>query len=58
MTTLHFEELGVGRRSAAGPHLVDKDEIIRFAKQYDPIPRHTDEQAAARSMFGGLTASS
>ena len=57
MTHLYFEELEIGTRSAAGPSLVSKDEIIQFAKQYDPIPRHTDEQAAARSMFGGLTAS-
>jgi acyl dehydratase len=28
-----------------------------FATQYDPIPRHIDEQDAARSVFGGLTAS-
>ena len=57
MTNLYFEELEIGARSAAGPYAVSKDEIIRFAKQYDPIPRHIDEQAAARSMFGGLTAS-
>lgn len=57
MTNLYFEELEIGTRSAAGPYLVSKDEIIQFAKQYDPIPRHIDEQAAARSMFGGLTAS-
>jgi acyl dehydratase len=57
MTNLYFEELQIGNRSAAGPYLLSKDEIIRFAKQYDPIPRHIDEQAAARSVFGGLTAS-
>jgi acyl dehydratase len=57
MANLYFEELRIGSRSAAGPYLLSKDEIIRFAKQYDPIPRHIDEQAAARSVFGGLTAS-
>jgi len=46
-----------GSRSVAGPYLLSKDEIIRFAKQYDPVPRHIDEQAAAHSVFGGLTAS-
>ena len=58
MTYLYFEELEIGTRSAAGPYLVSKDEIIQFAKQYDPVPRHIDEEAAARSIFGGLTASS
>jgi acyl dehydratase len=57
MTNLYFEELAIGTRGAAGPYLVSKDEIIQFAKNYDPVPRHIDEQAAARSMFGGLTAS-
>jgi hypothetical protein len=36
MTNLYFEELQVGNRSRAGPYLLSKDEIIRFAKQYDP----------------------
>ncbi|MBR1216269.1 MaoC/PaaZ C-terminal domain-containing protein [Bradyrhizobium sp. JYMT SZCCT0180] len=57
MANLYFEELDIGMRSAAGPYLLSKDEIIRFAKQYDPIPRHIDEEAAAQSVFGGLTAS-
>jgi acyl dehydratase len=57
MANLYFEELQIGSRSAAGPYHLAKDEIIRFAQQYDPIPRHIDEQAAARSVFRGLTAS-
>jgi len=58
MIYLYFEELEVGTRSSAGPYLVSRDEIIQFAKQYDPVPRHIDEAAAARSIFGGLTACS
>jgi acyl dehydratase len=58
MAPLHFEEAEIGAISKAGPYLVTKDEIVRFAKQYDPAPRHLDEEAAARSIFGGLTASS
>lgn len=57
MANLYFEELQIGSRSTAGPYALSKDEIIRFAKQFDPIPRHVDEEAAARSIFGGLTAS-
>jgi acyl dehydratase len=55
---LYFEDAEIGTVLTAGPRLVTKDEIIHFAKQYDPVPRHTDEEAAARSIFGGLTASS
>jgi acyl dehydratase len=57
MVNLYFEEVEVGAISTAGPYLVSKDEIIHFATQYDPVPRHIDEDAAARSIFGGLTAS-
>jgi|SRR5579871_4365027 len=57
MSNLYFEEVDLGAVSNAGPYLVSKDEIISFAKQYDPVPRHIDEEAASRSMFGGLTAS-
>jgi len=47
MANLYFEELEIGIRSAAGPYSLSKEEIIRFAKQYDPIPRHIDEELAA-----------
>ncbi|QOZ71727.1 MaoC/PaaZ C-terminal domain-containing protein [Bradyrhizobium arachidis] len=58
MTRIYFEDAEIGTTRKAGPYLVSKEEIIQFAKQYDPIPRHIDEEAAARSIFGGLTASS
>jgi len=57
MANLYFEELEIGIRSTVGPYRFSKDEIIGFATQYDPIPRHMDEHAAAQSVFGGLTAS-
>jgi len=58
MTRLYFEETDVGETRKAGPYLVSKNEIIQFAKQFDPVPSHIDEEAAARSIFGGLTACS
>ena len=58
MTHLYFEDVEVGTTCKAGPDLVPKEEIIQFAKQYDPVPRHLDEEAAARSIFRGLTACS
>jgi acyl dehydratase len=57
LADLYFEDADIGTIRTAGPHLVTKNEIIQFAKQYDPVPRHLDEEAAARSIFGGLTAS-
>jgi acyl dehydratase len=58
ITNLYFEDAKIGTICTAGPYLVTKDEIIQFAQQYDSVPRHLDEEAAARSIFGGLTASS
>jgi acyl dehydratase len=57
MSSLFFEEAEVGASRAAGPYVVSKDEIIEFARKFDPQPFHVDEEAAARSMFAGLTAS-
>jgi acyl dehydratase len=57
MDTLYFEDVEVGTSRTAGPYFVTKSEIIQFAKQYDPLPRHIDEEAAAGSIFGGLLAS-
>jgi acyl dehydratase len=59
MAHWYFEDIEVGAiRRGGGPYLVSKNEIIQFAKQYDPLPLHIDEEAAARSIFGGLSASS
>jgi acyl dehydratase len=57
MTTRHAEELSVGDTFTFGSYTVGKDEIIEFAEEFDPQPFHTDEDAAAESMFGGLVAS-
>jgi acyl dehydratase len=46
-----------GRKIAIGSHTFGSEEIIRFAKRYDPQPFHIDPEAAGRSLFGGLCAS-
>lgn len=55
---LHFDDIEIGQRLQFGSYELDKDEIISFAKQWDPQPFHTDEIAAKQSIFGGITASS
>lgn len=40
-----------------GSIAIDKAELVAFARRYDPQNFHTDEDAAERSMFGGLIAS-
>ena len=58
MAHWYFEDIEVGASRKAGPYRVAKNEIVQFARQYDPVPRHIDEDAAAGSVFGGLSASS
>ena len=53
----HWEDVVIGERKALGNHTFTEDEIIRFAKKYDPQPFHVDREAAARSAFGGIIAS-
>lgn len=52
-----FEDIVVGGRRDLGTYIFTEDEIIAFAKLYDPQIFHTDPQAAKNSMYGGLIAS-
>ena len=57
MPKIYLEDLRVGPLGEYGSHTVTKDEIIAFAREYDPQPFHVDEAAAMRSIYGGLIAS-
>ncbi len=58
MSELFFEDFSVGQVFVSARRLrVEEDEIIAFAKKFDPQPFHLDEQAARTSIFGGLIAS-
>jgi len=39
------------------PRTLGADEIVRFAREYDPQVFHTDEEGAKATPFGGLIAS-
>ena len=52
-----FEDLRIGERRELGSHTFTAESIKAFARRYDPQLFHTDEEAAARSHFGGLCAS-
>ena len=53
----YFEDLVEGAIVELGSHVFTRAEIIDFAKKYDPQAFHLDEEAAARSLFGALSAS-
>ena len=52
-----FDDLKVGMRFTSEPVTVSKDDIIRFAREYDPQPFHLDDEAAKQTVFKGLAAS-
>ncbi|PXX48299.1 MULTISPECIES: MaoC family dehydratase [Aquitalea] len=54
---LYFEDLTPGRLFHTASHTLTQDEIIQFARQFDPQPFHTDPVAAKASVFDGLAAS-
>lgn len=53
----HFEDLVEGEIIDLGHTKVTKDMIITFARQFDPFPFHLDEEAARKSLLGGLSSS-
>jgi acyl dehydratase len=57
MPGLYFEDLQPGQVVELGEHTVSEEEIVAFARQYDPQPFHVDTEAAKESVFGGLIAS-
>jgi acyl dehydratase len=57
MTTLHLDDFAPGQVHRLGRRTVSRDEIVAFARDWDPQPFHLDEQAASASIYGGLIAS-
>ena len=57
MPELYFEDLEAGQVVELGSHIVTEEEIVAFARQWDPQPFHVDPEAARASVFGGLIAS-
>jgi acyl dehydratase len=55
--TLHFEDFKPGDVYQCGGRALTRDDIVAFAREYDPQPFHLDEAAAAVSIYGGLIAS-
>ena len=54
---LFFEDLEVGTKSSFGHYEVTREEVLEFASKYDPQPFHLDDEAAAQTYFGRLSAS-
>lgn len=53
---MYFDELKVGMMVETPPAVIKKDKMLAFAKDYDNIPLHTDEEYAKNTPFGKLIA--
>lgn len=54
---IYYEDLEIGTKQSFGRYEVTREEVIEFAKKYDPQAFHLDDDAAARTHFGRLSAS-
>ena len=53
----YWEDFTPGRVFETATRSLSEDDIVRFAREYDPQTYHTDAEAARSSPFGGLIAS-
>jgi acyl dehydratase len=53
----YFEDYQVGEAAEFGAYEVTEQEVLDYARRFDPQPFHVDPEAAKRSMFGGIIAS-
>lgn len=53
----YFEDYPVGEVFEFGPIDVEEEEVLAFARRYDPQPMHIDPEFAAKGPFGGIIAS-
>ena len=54
---VYFEDFAVGDETLFGHYDVTRDEVIDFARRYDPQPFHLSDEAAAKTHFGRVAAS-
>ena len=52
-----FDDLSIGQEFRFGTMSMPLEEVLDFARRWDPQPFHTDEARAREGSFGGLIAS-
>ena len=54
---IYFEDVEVGAETLFGHYDVTREEVLDFARKYDPQPFHLSDEAAAKTHFGRIAAS-
>ena len=53
---MYFDELRLGMTVETEPVVIEKEKMLAFAREYDNVPLHTDEEYAKGTYFGKLIA--
>ena len=53
---MYFDDLKIGMTVDTAPAVIQKEKMVAFARDYDNIPLHTDEEYAKTTPFGKLIA--
>ena len=53
---MYFNDLKIGMTVEIAPAVIEKQKMLDFARTYDPLPLHTDEEYAKLTPFGQLIA--
>ena len=53
---MFFDDIKVGMTVEIAPAVIEKEKMLSFARTYDSIPLHTDEEYAKSTHFGRLIA--
>jgi len=53
----YFEDVEVGATTVFGDYDVTREEVLEFARKYDPQPFHLSDEEAAKTHFGRIAAS-
>ena len=53
---MYFDDLKLGMSVDTAPALIEKEKMLAFARDYDNVPLHTDEEYAKNTPFGKLIA--
>jgi acyl dehydratase len=54
---IYFEDLEIGAETYFGCYEVTREEVLEFARKYDPQPFHLSDEEAAKTHFGRVAAS-
>ncbi len=56
MALIHYEDVQLDVPQRSGTYTVPRDEVIEYARKWDPQPWHLDDEEAAKTLFGRISA--